>query len=220
MRKFPNKNLQYATAGFTLLELLISLTIVGIILVIIFGSLRIGSRAWEKGEADVEAQQRERVVLELIKRQIASICVRNIKIGDKEPYLFKGDQRSMEFMSSLPVTPTPVTGTVYVKYVVKDTHEQGNALGIYEKDVVSMVSGGIPDEPDDSDFYALIPHARRVGFEFLKKNEDGNGDPEWQGTWDPDLDAGLPMAVSMTFQRDKDTPPLRVIVQIHPEARQ
>ncbi|HEX7533874.1 MAG TPA: prepilin-type N-terminal cleavage/methylation domain-containing protein [Syntrophales bacterium] len=36
--------------GFTLLELLIALTITAMIVAIIFGALRIGIRAWEKGE--------------------------------------------------------------------------------------------------------------------------------------------------------------------------
>ena len=61
-----------SSKGFTLLELLISLTIIGLILVIIFGALRIGVRAWEKGERDVESHQRRRVVLGLVKRQFAS----------------------------------------------------------------------------------------------------------------------------------------------------
>jgi len=67
------------SSGFTLLELLISLSIVGLILLIVFGALRIGSRAWEKGERDVEAHQRQRIVLGLIKQQLASASLLEIK---------------------------------------------------------------------------------------------------------------------------------------------
>ena len=72
------KMLSGNSRGFTLLELLISLTIVALIVVIIFGALRIGIRAWEKGEKDVDVRQRQRIVLDLIKRQLASTCVSDV----------------------------------------------------------------------------------------------------------------------------------------------
>lgn len=201
-------------SGFTLLELLISLTIVGVILVIIFGSLRIGARAWEKGEADVEAQQREKVVFDLVKRQIASTCVHEIEGEDEKSYLFKGDERSVEFISRLPAVPTTRTGMVYVKYDINEVGEKGKELVFHEQEVVFMGREGISDEPD---FDLLIPEARHIGFEYLKQPETQGFSPDWQGTWDPESDEGIPMAVRMTFQRDKDTNPLRVIAHIHPE---
>ncbi|HNT58060.1 MAG TPA: prepilin-type N-terminal cleavage/methylation domain-containing protein, partial [Syntrophales bacterium] len=58
--------------GFTLLELLISLTLLSVIAVLVFGALRLGVRAWEKGEATIETRQRERIVMDLLQRQMAS----------------------------------------------------------------------------------------------------------------------------------------------------
>jgi len=45
--------------GFTLLELLISLTILSLVTVLIFGAFRMGIRAWEKGERNIDGRQRE-----------------------------------------------------------------------------------------------------------------------------------------------------------------
>ena len=205
-------------SGFTLLELLISLTIIGVILVIIFGALRIGTRAWEKGEANVEAQQREKVVLALIKRQISSFCLREIEHKDKKPYLFKGDERSMSFMSSLSAVPTARSGMVYVKYIINSTGEGRDELALYEQDVVSVGRKGILEDPDEAEFHVLIPGAHHIAFDYLKRPEKGDVSPKWQEVWDPDSDEGFPMAVRMTFQRDKDAMPLRVIARIHPES--
>ncbi|MFP4087444.1 MAG: type II secretion system protein J [Desulfobacteraceae bacterium] len=202
-------------SGFTLLELLISLTIVGVILVIIFGSLRIGARAWEKGEADVEAQQRERVVLDLVKRQIASACVHEIEVEDEKSYIFKGDDRSMAFMCRLPVVPTTRSGLVYVKYVINTTGEREDALVFHEQNVVSVQRNGGMEEPDPADFHVLIPGAYHMAFEYLRPPEAQDFSPDWQQSWEPDSDEGLPMAVRMTFQRSKGAAPLRVIARIH-----
>src|SRR5262245_35771661 len=42
---------QTAEAGFTLLELLISMTLLGFLMVLVFGGLRFGTHAWANSEA-------------------------------------------------------------------------------------------------------------------------------------------------------------------------
>ncbi len=217
----PSSTMNRASAipsGFTLLELLISLTIVGVVLVIIFGALRIGSRAWEKGEADVEAQQREKVVLALIKRQISSFCAREIGREDEDPYLFKGDERSMSFMSRMPAVPAIRSGMVYVKYSINPTNEGKNELDLYEQDVLSVHSKGILEESDEAEFHVLIPDAYHMEFEYLKRPEKGDASPEWQAIWDPASDTGFPLAVRITFQRKEDTVPIHIIAPLFVEA--
>lgn len=184
---------------------------------IIFGSLRIGARAWEKGEADTESQQRERVVLELMKQQISSISAREIKHEDDKSFLFKGNDKSMEFMTTRPAVYGIRSGLVYVKYVITEGNKGAEQVALYEQDALSVETQGIPDVPDESKFHALIPHARQIRFDYLKKKEDKVDAAEWQETWDPDSDEELPSAVRITFQRQKDKRPIRVIAPIYPE---
>ena len=51
-------------AGFTLLELILSIAILSAVLVTIYATLSTGSRAWDKGERDIEKVQRMRVVMD------------------------------------------------------------------------------------------------------------------------------------------------------------
>ena len=212
---------QYSiSSGFTLLELLISLTIIGLILVIVFGALRIGARAWEKGEKDVETHQIQRIVLDNMKRQIASTCLREIMSEDQKEVFFRGDRESMEFMSRLPMVPTTRSGMVYVKYVVRE--EEGGEkkrLMLHEKDVVFLEKEKDIDDLDEADFFELIPGAEGIEFEYLKGPEDKDGDPEWQETWDPDRDTGIPLAVKIIFKEDADVAPIYVIARLQAEAK-
>ena len=41
-------------AGFTLLELLIAMSLLGFILALLFAGMRLGARSWDAGEARVE----------------------------------------------------------------------------------------------------------------------------------------------------------------------
>jgi general secretion pathway protein J len=200
--------------GFTLLELLISLSIVGLILVIVFGSLRIGARAWEKGEKDLEANQRQRIVLELVRRQIVSLSVREMKDEQLKRYFLRGDSRSMEFISRVALLPTNRAGMVHVRYLIeKDRDGRGQRFLFYEKGII-LAEKGI-DEKDlrKDQFVELVTGIRAMSFEYLK---GGSGEelPQWEDEWDPEKEKGFPIAVKIIFREKRETDPVSVIARI------
>src|SRR3989337_1653647 len=58
------------SAGFTLLDLIISITIIGIMVLIIAGATRLGFRSVDAGEKKIESLERMRSSLSLISSQI------------------------------------------------------------------------------------------------------------------------------------------------------
>jgi general secretion pathway protein J len=198
-------------SGFTLLELMLSLAILGIVLLIIFGALRIGTRAWEKGEKDIAVHQRQRAVLSLLTQQIASACIYEIKLGD-EPFYFKGSENTMEFVSRSPIVPGALTGVVFAKYKVQEGDTQGKKeLGLYEKD-----AGFLKEEDllNNEDFLILISGLETLRFEYLKEGDD-EAEPQWQAVWDPSEKSGLPLAVKIVMKQDSETAPITLVVPIH-----
>lgn len=190
--------------GFTLLELLISMTILTMIVVIIFGAFRVGVRAWEKGENSVSARQRQQVVMDLIKHQLASMCTAEIRDRQDRRVRFRGDNRSMAFVSHLALTPGRPLGPVYVEYVVQTdgTGETVN-LSFSERPVTAADQG-------ETDFYELLSGAGRIGFEYLKIRADEARSP-WQDAWDPGGDGSFPRAVRITFTENDNKAPVYVI---------
>lgn len=205
------------SSGFTLLELLISLTIMGLIVVVVFGAFRVGIRAWEKGEKDVETHQRQRIVLNLIKRQLASIFVHKVGNGNRRPFFLKGDEKSMEFLSNTSIMPGNQSGLVYARYVVRPEDEgEKERLGFYEKNFALQDKEKMEDL-NEEDFFMLISDVHSIGFEYLK-GQDGEEILEWEETWDPDKDKGFPRAVKVTLKVDADTAPIKMIVRIESES--
>lgn len=196
--------------GFTLLELIIALTIVAVMVVIIFGALRIGIRAWEKGERDVDVRQRQRIVLDLIKRQLASTAVNDVWGRDPKRVLLKGDNKSVEFVSHIPLTPGNRFGTVYVRYAVKQEEGgEGEHLLFHEQN--AALSDKKTDEGNnESEFSELIAGMQSIVFEYLK-DRPGEKASLWQQSWDPAVDKGLPRAVRVTLREDDEKAPLYVI---------
>ncbi len=97
--------------GLTLLELLVALAVTGLIVAVLGGVLRLGSRAWERGEQWLEAQQRNRDGIALLNQEIRSAYPYQVKVGDKLVYLFQGSGARVRFISALsdpsPSAPVP-----------------------------------------------------------------------------------------------------------------
>jgi general secretion pathway protein J len=213
-RKYSTCKLrQYAVSGpsgFTLLELMLSLAILGLVLLIVFGALRIGTRAWEKGEKDVAVHQRQRAVLGLMARQISSACLYDIK-EDDESFSFRGSEGTMEFVSRSPIVPGSLTGVVYVKYMIREgRREEKKRMLLYEKDAgFQKDPGGLKAE----NFFTLVSGVQELRFEYLKGTRDG-GETVWQTSWNPSEADGLPLAVKIVFKQSPDTAPIDLIVPI------
>ena len=197
--------------GFTLLELLISMTIISIIVVIIFSAFRVGVRAWEKGEQNVHIQQRLRIGLDLVKQQLASVCSRKIMDGGKRPFYLKGDDKTMEFVSLVSMIPGSESGMVFTRYIIKSDYEtQTDRLSFYEKKIV------LPDKdtrinPDDEDFYEIISGVHDISFEYLNDIFGGEAS-HWLQSWNHGVK--FPMAVRITIKKDKAAAPVYIIARI------
>ena len=197
-------------SGFTLLELIISLSILGVVLLIIFGALRIGTRAWERGEKDIAVYQRQRAVLGLLSQQIASACVHEIKLGDAAFY-FRGSEKKMEFVSRMPIVPGAQTGVVFVTYEIEDVAKEGKEqLRLFEKDAGFMKDEDIENQRDE-DFFTLISGIENLQFEYLKSDEDN---VIWQNAWDPTETEGMPLAVRIVLKQDEKTAPINLVIPV------
>lgn len=101
----PLREGRMATAGFTLLELLISLTLLAVMAGILTGGFHLSIRAWEAGEKRLEGRHDVAESVNLIKRQLK--MARNVTYrlvdGDNRPRLaFIGKRDSVTFVTAVP----------------------------------------------------------------------------------------------------------------------
>jgi general secretion pathway protein J len=201
--------------GFTLIELLISITIVGVILVIILGALRIGVRAWESGERDIEINQRQQAVLSLMNRQLASACWVEIRKEEAEPYYFSGNANFAEFISGISITPENTYGKVYVAYRIIPDEGEGMTLEVAEQALARVGPDTRLYEPDAEDFRELIAGAEDMSFEFQVMGEEG--EITWESDFSPEKQTGLPSAVRFNLKLTEKTPPVSIIARVTAE---
>ena len=86
--------------GFSLLELTISITLIGMIVMILFGAMRLSSRSVESGERRIGSLERVRSSFNIIDSQIQSyIPLKYEEDGNTKNY-FKGEREFIQFATN------------------------------------------------------------------------------------------------------------------------
>jgi general secretion pathway protein J len=90
-------------AGFTLLELLIAITLLGLLLAALFGGLRLGARAWERGEERLDESGRLQVVQNFLRERLAQAYPLSVDDQAGRPLLaFEGTGDTLRFVTLMP----------------------------------------------------------------------------------------------------------------------
>jgi general secretion pathway protein J len=172
--------------GFTLLEVMIALAIVGALLVIAFSGLRVAVAAWHQGEARVEAHQHVRAVAHILTRALgAAYPYRATKGTSPEAViLFDATDKRLEFVTQSPPLPlqAPIAFTA-----VGIALEEGDAPGLVVRE------RPLPNREPFTEGTVVMrdPSVTSLAFSFL--TEDGN----WVDSWNGQDAKTIPQAVQL-----------------------
>ncbi len=112
--------------GFTLLELLISVTLVAVIILVATGALRLGYRSVESGEKKIEGLERFRASLSIIDAQVQSAVPLTYERDAAKRVYFEGRRDYMKMATNYSIWGGR-RGYVVVEYTVQ-TDESGKMV--------------------------------------------------------------------------------------------
>jgi general secretion pathway protein J len=161
--------------GFTLLELLISMTILSIVAVLILQALRISSQVWEKGESRINHMQRSRISFDTIFKQLSSAYpfTAKDKIENKDILVFEGNSDSIKFVTTRSIGHNSRGGLFYVSYSIEEDLSTGNKTLIAYQQPVFLINDFEGDElMNEGDFITLISDIEDVKWDYLWDSHD------------------------------------------------
>jgi general secretion pathway protein J len=196
--------------GFTLVELLIALAIVGALVAIAFGGLRVAVASWRQGEDRAEAHQHVRsVALTLARALSAAYPYRASRSDGPEPVvLFEGTESRLEFVTQ--AAPFPGAAPIAFTAVVLTFDEAGEAgLVVRQR--------ALPNHDPFTEAAIVYRDPSVTALRFAYLDEAG----EWQATWDVTETRTTPRAVRVTVAtalngRTEELPPLTVSLRTAP----
>jgi general secretion pathway protein J len=198
------------TRGFTLLEVLIALSIVGMLLTIAFGGLRVAMASWRQGEDRAEAHQHVRAVGYTLSRALgAAYPYRASKgLSPEAVVLFGGQDKRVEFVTQSP--PFPLQAPIAF-IAVSIALEEGDQPGLVVRE------RALPNRDPFTEGTVVMrdPSVTSLAFRFLTPDGD------WTDTFDGTDTKTIPRAVQFRLGvnlngRPHTLPPVTVTLRAAP----
>ncbi|MGZ3567245.1 MAG: prepilin-type N-terminal cleavage/methylation domain-containing protein [Thermodesulfobacteriota bacterium] len=220
MRRRANGSLfpKSTSPGFTLMEVTITLTILGFIVLIAFGAFRMGASAWEKGDSVKDEYEKVRIASQLISHQFKSIVPYRVKTQKAEgDYVaFEGRSQTVRFVSAVSTKARQPEGFTYAIYEFKSEGRDEGSLILYEQRALNKDL--FEEHPKEEEGVSLCEGISRVKFEYYREeNVEKNQQGGWVDEWNAKDEKELPRAIRMTMtymNEKKEEVPITLFVSI------
>ena len=209
--------------GFTLIELIVALTLVGLISVALLGGLRFGTRAWEAGDAHAERIGETEAVHGLLHRLLTQAFLPNrrlagggeeveqAKIAGEGATDFSGTSEQLRFIAPLPSHVG--TGGLYFFRLGPGATKAGEGLvlswHLYRPDETPTFDS----EEQDTRLLLADIESFEVAYFGILGSED---EPRWTERWDEE--SRLPLLVTLRVTYPKEDPRHWPELQVAPRA--
>jgi general secretion pathway protein J len=160
-------------AGFTLLELVVAITLMGLVLVVLYSGLRLGLNGWDSGEQRAEATNRLRLVQEFLRRQLAqSMTVYQTNDQQDRIAVFAGQANAIEFVA--PMLAQLGQGGLYrVRVEAND-----GRLWIWWRPF--LPGDPVAGEERETE---LLDGVSAVEWAYFGPEDDDDSQPQWRSDW-------------------------------------
>ncbi|OGL00458.1 MAG: hypothetical protein A3E31_01380 [Candidatus Rokubacteria bacterium RIFCSPHIGHO2_12_FULL_73_22] len=195
--------------GFTLLEVLIALAIVGALLTIALGGVRVALAAWRRGEDRAEAHQHVRGVAVSLARTVGGAYPYQARAREtSEPaVLFRGTAARLELVTQRPPFPFAMPLAFTAVVVALDESEERRGLVIRQR--------ALPNWEPFAEAAVVFHDPTVTRLELTYLDESG----AWQDDWKAEETGALPRAVRITLGtsaegRAATLPPITVSLRV------
>ena len=165
---------QRGQGGFTLVEVLLALTLMSLLLGVLYGGLQVVTLGWDRAETRTEAAQAQRQVLEFLRRglrQGARVYERNTR-NNTARIGFNGDSRSLHWVT--PMMPYISAGGL-------------SSVDLARNDDGQLTWSWSPFRPDGNGpeprTRALLDAVDEMAIDYFGALP-GEEDPTWRDQWD------------------------------------
>ena len=187
--------------GFTLLELIIAMTLLALISSLLYGTLSLSARSWDSGEAKAQQASDMRLTENFLRQSLTAQHPLRMHKVLEQPLYFKGANDSLAYAG---VLPGRAGGGIY--YFRLALTPAGDTSQLTLTRVVPDYAATELPGFDGAEQSVLAGNISRVRFSYFGRDPDSNLAlaPSWRDEWrDPNL---LPLMIRIDVTPEKGAP--------------
>lgn len=187
---------RYGSAGFTLLETIVSISILAAMAAFLVVAFRLAGNSIEQGESAAREMARLRAGIGVFERSIRSADPTAVPGGDRGSPYFLGERTKIRFLSSSSVYAAGGGGGRLVCFFGEEREAGETGISVADASPFRMEGPEVWNGTENSRM--LLPGATKVAFSFSAGPSD-EGKWEWDDSWDSREKGRLPGAVRVEF---------------------
>lgn len=173
-------------SGFTLIEVLIAMTLLGVMVVLLFSSLRIAAESWDAGDKKIVQVNKKAIVYQFFKQHLTNM--QSVKIKPEveegqeplEPRMvFDGETQRIRFVSALPLSSAKKGLQTFEVFL----DSQSNTIWVK---LTPFITGKLlltdSNQSSASEQVILVDHVKDFKIAYLARSQNNVG-VGWQDIW-------------------------------------
>lgn len=187
---------QAAQRGFTLIELVVAMTILGAMMLLLYSGLSFALRSWDAGDAVGRSSADRRIGESFVRRELSELFPMRWKDGVRLRFAFEGAPQALRFVSSRPAGVAMGGLSLVGLEVAGDARSGARSL---------VMRRAMPDDNadsfaplDEAEPSVMIAGVEAVEFAYFGAENDFS-DPRWLDDWP--YPARVPQMVRLRVKR-------------------
>ena len=188
---------QLKQSGFTLLEILIGMSIMSIMMLLLFASLRICVQNWNAGEKKIAQVSQAAIIQNFLQSKLHATVPLDGDFLEEPQFSFQGSQGEIQFVAAMPAS----AGRLGLQLFKMNLQSAGRseAGSVLQVEMQPFFPQGDSDEPWVEKPVIILRKIKSLQFGYFgADSESRDSDSSWQNDWTER--ASLPRLVSIDIE--------------------
>jgi len=178
-------NIKAKQPGFTLLEVLLGMSIMSIMMLLLFASLRICVQNWNAGEKKIAQVSQAAIVQNFLQNKLQATLPLDADFFEEEQFSFQGDKEKLQFVAAMPASASRLGLQLFNLSMKKTSGEEGRELLV---NIQPFFPQGDDAEQWSEEPVVILKKIHKLSFSYFGPDSDDSpgedvDDSVWQNEW-------------------------------------